>query len=88
MDKLDKIFEEHLEDTYVDNDLGGNELVRVIYERDLKDLKEQLTIHSVSHQRELFLDLLRFNEEYFEKGNCEWLNEEVLDEWLKSKNCG
>ena len=58
MDKLDKIFEEYLEDTYVDNDYGGNELVSVIYERDLKDIKEQLLLHNVSQQREL----LRFME--------------------------
>lgn len=49
---------------------------------------EQLRLYNVSQQRELFLDLLRFNEEYFEKSHCEWLSEEVLDEWLKSKNCG
>lgn len=48
---------------------------------------KNLSIPNVSQQRELFLDLLRFNEEYFEKSNCEWLSEEVLDEWLKSKNC-
>ncbi len=53
-----------------------------------KETEKALVINGVSQQRELFLDLLRFNEEYFEKSNCEWLSEEVLDEWLKSKNCG
>lgn len=62
MDKLDKIFEEYLEDTYVDNDYGGNELVSVIYERDLKDIKEQLLLHNVSQQREL---LIAYNIDFY-----------------------
>ena len=42
MEQLDKIFEKHLEDIYVHNDCGGNELFRVIYERDLNELKEAI----------------------------------------------
>jgi predicted RecB family nuclease len=67
MDKLDKIFEEHLEDIYVDNDYGGNELVSVIYERDLKDIKEQLLLHNVSQQRELFINFAEKVVKYYEE---------------------
>jgi hypothetical protein len=50
--------------------------------------KKQLHIPVVSQQRELFLELLEFVDNDLEQTTCEWLNEQFVDEFINSKNCG
>lgn len=54
----------------------------------LEDKIKQLQLGVVSQQRELFLELLEFIDNDLEQTTCEWLNEQFVDEFINSKNCG